>query len=70
MGTAIGITIGLFLSWVMVLALRSQGITEFAIDAIDVARIVVLAAVFAVLASVWPAYKASRIAILDAISSE
>jgi len=70
MGTVVGITVGLGLSWVMVLALRSQGITEFAVEAPDVVLIVVLAGVFAVLASVWPAWKASRLAILDAISSE
>lgn len=70
MGTAIGIVVGLSLSWVMVKALQSQGITEFSVDPVDVGIIVVLAAVFAVVASVWPAYKASRLEVLEAIASE
>ncbi len=70
MGTAIGILVGLSLSWVMVKALESQGITEFSVDPVDVGFIVVLAAVFAVVASIWPAYKASRLEVLDAIGTE
>ena len=70
MGTAIGIVVGLSLSWVMVKALQSQGISEFSVDPVDVGIIVVLAAVFAVIASVWPAYKASRLEILDAVGAE
>ncbi len=54
----------------MVKALESQGITEFSVEPVDVAFIVVLAAVFAVVASVWPAYKASRLEVLEAIASE
>ena len=70
MGTAIGILVGLSLSWVMVKALESQGITEFSVDPVDVGFIVVLAAVFAVVASIWPAYKASRLEVLEAIGTE
>jgi putative ABC transport system permease protein len=70
MGTAIGIVVGLSLSWVMVKALQSQGITEFSVDPVDVGIIVVLAAVFAVVASIWPAYKASRLEVLEAIGTE
>ncbi len=70
MGTSLGIVVGLFLSWVMVKALQSEGITEFAVRGPDVIMIVILAAVFAVLASVWPAYKASRLAMLEAIATE
>ncbi len=70
MGTALGIGVGLALSWIMVLALRSQGITEFSANPGEIGFIVILAAVFAVAASLWPAWKASRLEVLDAIAHD
>jgi putative ABC transport system permease protein len=70
LGTFIGILLGLGLSWVMVRALKGQGITEFSIAPSSVIVIVVFAAGFAVLASLWPAYKASKLDVLDAIATE
>jgi len=54
----------------MVLALRSQGITEFSANPGEIGFIVILAAVFAVAASLWPAWKASRLEVLDAIAHD
>jgi putative ABC transport system permease protein len=70
LGTVTGILVGLGLSWVMVKALESQGVTTFSARPFDVALIVVLAAAFAVAASVWPAYKASKLNVLEAIATE
>lgn len=69
-GTVLGIATGLGISYTMVRALKSQGISEFAVNPAAVVVIIIAAAVFAVLASVWPAYKASRLDVLDAIATE
>ena len=70
LGTALGIIVGLGLSWIMVRALHSQGITDFAVSLPSIVTIVVLAAGFAVVASLWPAYKASKLDVLEAIATE
>ena len=54
----------------MVRALKSQGITDFAVNVPSMVTIVVLAAGFAVVASLWPAYKASKLDVLEAIATE
>lgn len=70
MGTVIGIVVGVGMSWVMVKALNSQGISEFAVSAIDMVKIVVIGAIFAVIASIRPAWKASKLNVLEAIGAE
>ena len=45
-------------------------ITEFAIPVTGMVWVVVFGAGMGVLASLWPAYKTSRINILEAIASE
>ncbi|MEO6988998.1 MAG: FtsX-like permease family protein [Aquihabitans sp.] len=70
MGSVIGIAMGIFLSWVLVLALAPKGITEFAVPVTWMALIAVIAAGLAVVASIGPAGKASRLNVLEAIATE
>lgn len=69
-GTVVGTALGLLLSYTMVKVLVSQGITEFAIPGAGMITVVVFGAVLGVVASLWPAYKTSKLNVLEAISSE
>lgn len=69
-GTVVGTVLGLGLSYTMVKVLVSQGITEFAIPVTGMVWVVVFGAGMGVVASLWPAYKTSRINILEAIATE
>ena len=70
MGTVIGIALGIGLSYVMVRALKSQGITEFAVPVGGIVVVVIFGAVLGVMASIFPARRAAKLNVLDAIASE
>ena len=70
MGTAIGIGLGLALSYTMVRVLVSQGVDEFAVEPTFLVIVVLGGAALGVLASVRPAWKASNLNVLDAIATE
>ena len=70
LGTVLGLGVGLFFGWAMARAMRSQGFTEFSIPFGQLLVITALAAVAGVVAAIWPARRASRLDILDAIAAE
>ena len=70
LGTLTGLGVGLLLSWGLITALASQGLTRFAVPAGSLAVIAVAAALLGLLASILPAFRTARIAILDAIATE
>lgn len=70
LGTLLGLGIGLFFGWAIVLALKGQGITEFAPPGLQLLVIVLLAALLAVAFAYFPARRASRLDVLTAISTE
>jgi putative ABC transport system permease protein len=69
-GALLGVGIGVVLGWAVVRALADEGLGSFDIPFTQVILALVLAAATGVLAAVWPARKASRMNILDAISTE
>jgi len=69
LGTVQGIVVGLLLGYAVVVALRSQGLSTYAVPWGVIFVVLVLAFVIGVLAAVYPAYKATRIDILDAIAT-
>jgi putative ABC transport system permease protein len=69
LGTVQGIVVGLLLGYAVVVALRSQGLSTYAVPWAVIFVVLVLAFVIGVLAAVYPAYKATRIDILDAIAT-
>jgi putative ABC transport system permease protein len=69
-GALLGVGIGIILGWAVVRALADEGLGAFSIPAGQVILALVLAAIAGVFAAIWPARKASRMNILDAISSE
>jgi putative ABC transport system permease protein len=70
LGALVGIALGMLLSWALVTALAGFGLNEFAVPVPSLVVIVVLAAVLGTLASVRPARRAARLAILDAIATD
>lgn len=70
LGTLVGLGLGLILSWALITALKSEGLTSFAIPGTSLIVITVLAALLGTMASILPARRAARLAILDAIASE
>ena len=69
-GAILGVGIGIVLGWSVVRALADQGLGAFDIPFGQVILALVLAAFAGVFAAIWPARKAARMNILDAISSE
>jgi putative ABC transport system permease protein len=69
-GALLGLVLGLFFGWTMVRALEDQGITDFAVPGGQLLAIVIVAAVLGVVAAVYPAHRAAKLDVLDAISTE
>ena len=69
-GALLGLVLGIFFGWAMVTALHDQGFTQLSIPAIQLVFVVVLAGLAGVVAAAYPARRASRFDVLDAISTE
>jgi len=69
-GTVLGLLIGVFFGWALVLAMRSQGITEFSVPVLSLVIVVVLAALAGAAAAIWPSRRAAKLNILRAIVTE
>jgi putative ABC transport system permease protein len=69
-GALVGVAMGLVLGYVVILALRDQGLDKFSVPVSDVVLIIVLAFVVGVLAAVIPARRATKIDILSAIATD
>jgi putative ABC transport system permease protein len=70
LGAFLGIVIGVAFGWVIVEALRSEGISEFRAAPVRLFVIFLVAAVFGVLAAILPARRAAKLDVLQAISTE
>ncbi len=69
-GTALGLVVGVFFSWAVVRALKSQGFTVYSLPLVQLLFIAVFAALAAVAMSVFPARRAARQDVLLAIATE
>jgi putative ABC transport system permease protein len=69
LGTLLGLVIGVVFAWAMVKALHDQGIEQFSLAAPQLLVIVILAAVFGVIAAAWPARRAAKLDVLRSIES-
>ena len=69
-GALLGVILGIFLGWAITRALVDEGLGAFSIPFTQVAAAFVLAGFGGVLAAIWPARKAARLNILEAISYE
>jgi len=69
-GTVLGLLIGVFFGWVLVLSMKSQGITEFSVPVLNLVIVVVLAALAGAVAAIWPSRRAAKMNVLRAIATE
>lgn len=70
LGTSLGLAIGVGFGWVLVEAMRDDGVTLLRIPVASLAVITALAALAGVLAAVLPARRAARLDVLAAIGEE
>ena len=70
LGAVLGLAVGVFFGWTIVRALRTVGITEFALPGGQLVIFVVFAALAGILAAVLPGRRAARIDVLRAITTE
>jgi putative ABC transport system permease protein len=69
-GTVLGLLIGVFFGWALVLAMKSQGITVFSVPLLTLLIVVVLAGLAGAVAAIWPSRRAAKLNILRALVSE
>jgi len=67
LGAVTGIILGIGLGWTIVFALRDQGLTSFQIPFDTTIFIMVMSFVVGVAAAVYPAWRATRVDVLDAL---
>jgi putative ABC transport system permease protein len=69
-GTVLGLLIGVFFGWAMVLALADQGIDRFRVPLVGLAAVVMLGALAGVAAAILPGRRAAKLNVLRAIVAE
>ena len=69
-GTLLGLVIGVFFGWCVVEALHNQGINKFDAAPATLFIIVLFAGVSGVVAAIFPARRAAKLDMLQAISTE
>ena len=70
LGGVVGAGIGLFWGWAFTYALKSQGVTEFRIPALQLVVFLLLAALAGIVAAWFPARRAAGLDVLEAIATE
>jgi putative ABC transport system permease protein len=66
----LGLIVGVFFGWALVLAMKDQGITVFSVPVLTLVIVVVLAGLAGAAAAIWPSRRAAKLNILRAIVSE
>jgi putative ABC transport system permease protein len=69
LGAVLGIILGIGLGWVIVFALRDQGLTSFKLPVVPTIIIMVMSFIVGVLAAVYPAWRATKVDVLEALTT-
>jgi putative ABC transport system permease protein len=69
LGAVLGVLFGIGLGWLIVYALRDQGLTSFEVPVATTIIIMVMSFVVGVLAAVYPAWRATKVDILNALNT-
>ncbi|MCZ6739452.1 MAG: FtsX-like permease family protein, partial [Actinobacteria bacterium] len=69
-GAILGVALGIFLAWALLLALRDQGFSQFVIPWLWLVVGVALIGFLGVIAAILPARRAAKLNVLDAIAYE
>ena len=69
-GGVVGLAVGVFWGWAFTTALAREGITEFAVPFVQLLLFLVLSIVAGVVAALLPAWRAGRLDVLEAVTTE
>jgi putative ABC transport system permease protein len=69
-GAVVGVVMGLVVGYVVIAALRDQGLTKYSVPVATIVAILIIAFVVGVIAAVVPAWRATKLDILQAIATE
>ena len=69
LGAVLGIILGIGLGWVIVFALKDQGLTSFKLPVGPTIFIMVMSFIVGLFAAIYPAWRATRVNILDALNT-
>ena len=69
-GALLGVALGIFFGWAIIQALAEQGFSTFVIPWVALLVWVLSTAILGVLFAIWPARRAAKLNVLDAISYE
>jgi putative ABC transport system permease protein len=70
LGAILGLAIGILFGWALQRALSDVGVDRLAIPFGQLAVMLIVAALIGVLAAIWPARRAAKLNVLEAISYE
>jgi putative ABC transport system permease protein len=69
LGVVLGIVLGMLLGWVIVFALRDQGLTTFTIPVTSTIVIVIVSFLVGLFAAIYPAWRATKVDVLEALNT-
>ena len=70
LGTTLGLALGLVFGWVMVEGLSGEGLSTFEVPTAQLVVVTVIAALAGIGAAILPARRASRLDVLEAITTD
>jgi putative ABC transport system permease protein len=70
LGALLGLVVGIIFGWAMQQALSDEGIDRLAIPVRQLVFMLIVAALIGVVAAIWPARRAAKLNVLEAISYE
>jgi putative ABC transport system permease protein len=70
LGALLGLVVGILFGWAMQRALSDEGIDRLAIPVGQLVLMLIVAALIGVVAAIWPARRAAKLNVLEAISYE
>ena len=69
-GALLGVGLGIFFGWTVVKALEAEGFTAFVVPVVTLLVWIAITAILGVVFAMWPAYRASKLNVLEAIGYE
>ena len=69
LGAVLGIILGIGLGWIIVFALKDQGLTSFKLPVGPTIIIMTMSFIVGLFAAIYPAWRATRVNILDALNT-
>ncbi len=69
-GAVLGVVIGVFFGWAIIQALSDQGFSSFVIPVRNIVTWIVVTGILGVIFSILPAWRASKLNVLEAIAYE